>query len=657
MQAALLRAPIVATRVRTIRIGSSSVEIMTIYRPEIDGLRAVAVFLVLGFHAFPEVVPAGFVGVDVFFVISGFLITGVILANDFSFAGFYARRARRLFPALLLVTTTALSFGWVFLTPSLFEALGKQVAAAALFLPNLLFWSEAGYFDLAASTKPLLHLWSLGVEEQFYLVWPVLMLVGVRFRLRMEWMLLTISLLSLLHCWGLSHFSHTSAAFYSPLARAWELSAGGFLAVMKTGSPKSANSTIGVIVGVSMIALIAFFGGGQAAWPNRFALVIVVGSMLAIRYAATSRLAMRTLGSGLMVFLGRISYPLYLWHWPILVFAYIKNGTTLAPWQASACLVASICLAILTYLAVEVPLKKHLRLSPLVRGAVASLAVVGLAGFSIAFAHGVPSRLPDALQAALAYERYDFKTDAYNPGCWLGNDEDTSKLLPVCLKTNRRDAIVIWGDSHAARLSPGLREVFGSERISQFTRNGCAPLLGLGEPASSGCRDGNAAVFALIRKHPPQTVVLFGAWQNYPNDWKTGSAYAAMLEETIATIKAAGVAEIFVLGPAPRFDPSLPSRLLQSWLQHRSDMLPGRLQIDLSKTLAIEDGIERIARENGTRYISLIRLFCNNEGCLTKIPGSTSDLVTWDYGHLTTNGAILAAHAIQKMDTALSTAR
>lgn len=625
---------------------------MTKYRPDIDGLRAIAVLLVLGFHAFPKFVPAGFVGVDVFFVISGFLITGIILENRFSFAGFYARRARRLFPALLAVTGASLLFGWFELTPALYEALGKQVVAAALFAPNLLFWAEAGYFDPSALTKPLLHLWSLGVEEQFYLVWPALMLASVRFRFRLGWVLIAVTALSLLHCWGLRNAGSPTAAFYSPLARAWELSAGGWLAVAGTRSLRSVYSTALVIAGIGAIALAAFLVRGESGWPGAMAPVVVGGSMLAIRFGSTSMLAGRTLGSGPMVFLGKISYPLYLWHWPILVFAHIKSGAPLTATQATEALLASVCLATLTYLTLEQPLKRYVRLRPVAILATAVLAVTGLTGLAVSLTRGAPGRLPDALQAALAYEHYDFKSDAYNPGCWLGNGEDTSKLLPVCIKKDRDDAIAIWGDSHAARLSPGLREVFGADRISQFTRNGCAPMLGLGEPASVGCAEGNAAVIELIRRFPPRTVMLFGAWQNYPDDWKIGSAYAAMLRASIEKVRAAGVADIIVVGPAPRFDPSLPSQLLQDWLLHRSGALPDRLRTDRSTTSTIEAGIAQVARSTGARFISLLDLLCNDQGCLTKIPDSADDLVTWDYGHFTTRGATFVARAIQQNENA-----
>lgn len=245
----------------------------TKYRPDIDGLRAIAVVLVLGFHAFPQVVPGGFVGVDVFFVISGFLITSIISTANFSFPGFYARRVRRLFPALALVLASSIVLGWVYLTPGQFEGLGNQALATALFVPNLFFWSEAGYFDSSALTKPLLHLWSLGVEEQFYFVWPALLLITTRFRLRAGWVLLSVTALSLLYCGYLGRTDVTQpAAFYSPLSRAWELSAGGLLALVGFRQYRPTLSTIGVIIGVGIIVIVSFYIKGSAGWPNAMTL-------------------------------------------------------------------------------------------------------------------------------------------------------------------------------------------------------------------------------------------------------------------------------------------------------------------------------------------------------------------------------------------------
>lgn len=627
------------------------------YRPDIDGLRAVAVLLVLIFHAFPKLIPGGFIGVDVFFVISGFLITDIIVSKNFSFAGFYARRARRLFPALTLVLCGSMIAGWHLMTPAQFEELGRQTIASVLFVPNWLFWSETGYFDAAAHTKPLLHLWSLGVEEQFYLVGPALLIAAARFSIRPFWVLLVATTLSLLCCVYFSRIHPSPAfSFYLPFSRAWEISAGGLLALVKLPRRQSTMSTAGFSVGLCAIVLSSFFINGDSGWPGLATLVIVAGSMFSIYFGATSKFAQQTLGSAPVVFLGKISYPLYLWHWPILTFLYLNTGAPLSPLQASTALLVSIVLAAFTYLVVEEPLKSRISLRPLAWSASSVLFLVGLSGFAVILQRGIPSRLPASLQRALAYEQYDFKSDAYNPGCWLGNNEPTSELLPVCLKTKRKDAIAVWGDSHAARLSPGLREVFGANRISQLTRNGCAPLLDLPSPPASGteCRNGNNQILSILRDHRPETVILLGAWQNYTTDWRESSDFSKMLRNTINQLKEAGINNVILVGPAPRFEPTLPTVIVRDWSRHQWESLPDRIQIPMPDTIRMDQDLARIASIEGVRYVSLLKTFCTSDGCLIKKPGSDSDLVSWDYGHLTTTGAIIAAQNIKDDKTTAS---
>ncbi|MEZ5488290.1 MAG: acyltransferase [Steroidobacteraceae bacterium] len=203
------------------------------YRPDVDGLRAIAVLSVLVYHAFPDLLPGGFVGVDIFFVISGFLISGIILtriqAGTFTFADFYARRIRRIFPALAAVLVACLLAGWLILFPVDYERLGGHVLAGAAFVSNLVLWRESGYFDTSSELKPLLHLWSLGVEEQFYLIWPVLLVLAARFLHRILWAIVAVALLSFAANLLLVG-SHASAAFYLPITRFWELMLGSMLA-------------------------------------------------------------------------------------------------------------------------------------------------------------------------------------------------------------------------------------------------------------------------------------------------------------------------------------------------------------------------------------------------------------------------------------------
>ena len=210
-----------------------------IYRPDLDGLRAFAIILVLGFHAFPEFIPGGFIGVDIFFVISGFLISSIILMhlhnNTFSFIDFYGNRIRRIFPALTIVLLLCLCFGWFFMSSFIdLDMLGKHVAAGSTFLTNIILWSEHGYFDIESNKKPLLHPWSLGLEEQFYLFWPVMLFVIWRKRLNFSVVTMVITFLSLSFMLIECHSDQT-AAFYSPLLRLWELSSGGLLASLLSG--------------------------------------------------------------------------------------------------------------------------------------------------------------------------------------------------------------------------------------------------------------------------------------------------------------------------------------------------------------------------------------------------------------------------------------
>jgi peptidoglycan/LPS O-acetylase OafA/YrhL len=614
------------------------------YRPDIDGLRAVAVVLVLAYHSrFP--VPGGFMGVDVFFVISGFVITESITKSHFSFANFYARRARRLFPALALVLGVSLIAGCLFLTPKQLEELGRQTAATVLFVPNLLFWSESGYFDAASTTKPLLHLWSLGVEEQFYFVWPALLIASAKYGQRTAWVLFGIIVLSL----GYSvHLVNTDqiAAFYSPFSRAWELAAGAMVALIGyrnigRSAPSLANA--GFCAGLGTIAISAFHLKNGGHFPGFAALPAVAGSVAIVYFGATSTFAQLALGNRVMVGLGKVSYPLYLWHWPILVFAYLTNGAPLSSLASSIALLVSLALAVLTHRIVELPFRTAETVPRVALIASTILATVGASGGGFLLSRGLPSRLPPNLQDALSYEHYDFKTDGLYPGCWLGNDVSFSKMASVCFQVGRKDSVAIWGDSYAARLTAGLRLVIGADRVSQLTRNGCPPLL---DTKADGCRIGNADVLQWINEHPPQSLILFANWQSY-GDWAPKSSEALSLVRTLEQIKATGVSDIIVVGPAPRFDPTLPSLLFQRWVLTRAGELPGRLELDgLDVTRNISENISLIANSQGMGFVSLLNLFCNDQGCLTKLPSSKYDLVTWDYGHFTTSAASFSARDI-----------
>ena len=293
------------------------------YRADIDGLRAAAVLAVVGFHAFPGALQGGFIGVDIFFVISGFLISSILFKslarNDLSLIEFYSRRVRRIFPALAFVLLLSLSAGWFLLLPKDYAQLGKHVWAGALFVSNLILWSEAGYFDQASHAKPLLHLWRLGIEEQFYLFYPIILAVIWKAQRAVGWTLLLLTAASFTSNIHLV-MADPLATFYSPLTRFWELSVGGLVALQRHHKPLSIDSSRAVIkstvsfVGTGLILVPALLLSTHSIFPGWWASLPVAGAA-AVLWAGPQAFINRYLFSNrIMVWIGLISYPLYLWH-------------------------------------------------------------------------------------------------------------------------------------------------------------------------------------------------------------------------------------------------------------------------------------------------------------------------------------------------------
>jgi peptidoglycan/LPS O-acetylase OafA/YrhL len=382
------------------------------YRPDIDGLRAIAVGSVVAFHTFPNFFKGGFVGVDIFFVISGYLISGIIVdaveGRRFSYLDFYIRRIRRIFPALVVVISATLFVGWYVLLPDEFERLGKHLAAGAGFATNLVLWGEAGYFDVSSDTKPLLHLWSLAIEEQFYILWPLIL--GPVWRRKRGLLVATLSIAVISFAYNvISVVHHPVAAFYSPLARFWELMLGGILAYLvrqksewlaQFHEQRAAGGLL--LIGVSVFVL-----NREFAFPGYWALLPTFGAFLVISAGFTNWISKYLLGNRLMVGVGLISYPLYLWHWPILVFAKIVKGGLLTPTNRVTAIAASVALAFLTYRFVEYPIRHSAALrAP--RGLAAAMAGAGALGLLI-FTGAIDSRLRNENIAPILAASYDWQ--------------------------------------------------------------------------------------------------------------------------------------------------------------------------------------------------------------------------------------------------------
>lgn len=374
------------------------------YRPDIDGLRALAVLSVIGFHAFPTAVPGGFAGVDVFFVISGFLISNQILhrleRGNFRLSDFYARRVRRIFPALIVLLAACCALGWFALFANEYAQLGKHIAAGAAFLSNFVLWQESGYFDTNSRLKPLLHLWSLGVEEQFYLIWPLTLLLT--FRLRLKALAVVVTFLLASFVFNIYYIGQdATGAFYLPVTRFWELMAGAVLACAFSSpkeSPGRPENKLrdkpeykqryeqrykewASVTGLLLVIAAFWMLRERLAYPGTWALLPTLGAFLVLSAGPDAWVNRHILANPALVLIGLISYPLYLWHWSLLSFGDIVQSGSLSTGARIVIILASFVLAALTYLLVERPIRFGRKTPAVAFVAAGFMIIAGVAGW------------------------------------------------------------------------------------------------------------------------------------------------------------------------------------------------------------------------------------------------------------------------------------
>jgi peptidoglycan/LPS O-acetylase OafA/YrhL len=534
------------------------------YRADVDGLRAVAVLGVLLYHYGASWLPGGFTGVDVFFVISGYLITLILRreidAGEYTLLGFYDRRIRRIFPALLVVLAFTLAMGWFTLLPGDFSDLGQSTGYAAIGLGNLFFFWNTGYFDQASEMQPLLHTWSLGVEEQFYVVWPLLLLVGLKFITSMR---LRALLIGLCVAGGFAYAAtlvsiNPKAAFYLPYPRAWELGLGALLVFL----PTIGSVLWSQVMSLSGAGLIAFSFLALSAtdpFPGANALFATVGAALLIMPKAGT-----VVGAALSwrpaVAIGLISYSLYLWHWPILVlYRHYANGAMPSVPAAIALGVLSIALAYLSWRYVEQPFRKPLsRPFYSVVGGFACAGLIALAGSSIAMRDGVPQRLSPELAAVESLEVM-----------W---EWDCSEILlprigDVCtFGANWDDAdvrIALWGDSHAEHMAPLLKEALPAG-ASVILYRGCQAHASLTywmvhkdiPDYREGCARTRDRMLTYLSANPVDWVVLSGSWTSRISSMRSDvlsdpdEIFRTAMKTAVSDIEATG-ARVLVIGDIP----------------------------------------------------------------------------------------------------------
>lgn len=539
------------------------------YRADIDGLRALAVLGVVLFHAFPSMAVGGFVGVDVFFVISGFLISTLLYeGNDrggFSVVDFYDRRIRRIFPALLATLVAVLAFGWFALLDDEYAQLGKHSFAGAVFLSNFALWREAGYFDIDSQLKPLMHLWSLAVEEQFYLVWPVILMIALKFKLPILRLSVIIATASLALNLGLI-WQHPSATFYMPFTRFWELLAGAILAYIslyqRAALEQKLNRAVaGVplyhllsVSGFALIAVAMQIDIDQRYFPGAWALLPVMGTVFIIAAGQKGILNARILSHKTAVWIGLISYPLYIWHWPLLSYLRIvESGTAPAIYRLIAVFLA-FALAYLTYIFIEKPVRQG-RVRYAAGMLFTSMMLVGAFGFIVHQKAGFPNRPMPVSQEQLQSFKWD-STRNIDARCVTKFNMEQSQLA-YCLADDleARPDVAVIGDSHSNQMFWALRDYYrqkGQNLIGLGGPGGCMPFYG-GSTISGLCEKSMDDILALIAHTPSIKTVILGARASYISDMEQ---FKKILLNSFVKFKALNRTVVFVLdAPEIGFDP------------------------------------------------------------------------------------------------------
>jgi peptidoglycan/LPS O-acetylase OafA/YrhL len=563
------------------------------YRPDIDGLRALAVLSVIGFHAFPDYIVGGFIGVDVFFVISGYLISTIIFKNfdsySFSFVEFYARRVNRIFPALILVLTACYVIGWFTLLAGEYKQLGKHIFGGSVFISNLFFWDESSYFDNLADTKPLLHLWSLGIEEQFYIFWPIILFISWKSKLNFFSIAIVMAIISF---YLNIHYVTDSpvATFYSPITRFWELLSGSILAWLKVKNELDLNGkktvtldhirisvihkniffisnellrNIQSVLSISLLGFAIFYINKAWSFPGWGALLPVIGTVMLINAGQFAWINKSLLSQRFIVGIGLISFPLYLWHWPLLSFARILEGETPSIQIRLVAVIISVVLAWLTYRFIERPIRfskgKH-KTGILIF----LMSLVGYLGFNIYDRDGLDFR---QAEKAASINKFDYP---YRNNCeqfsgekqefgqdWCSSD-DFIEINPttILIGDSFSNAYTTVLDAYKKNSETNLRYI-------QLGRALCPFLTDYGPPYCQSIT--KKAHDYIIKSKEIKTVIIAIYWPFYynlgGNSWPNifhlegqGKLEAAF-EKTIDDYKSHGKKVVVFLPPPTGIDP------------------------------------------------------------------------------------------------------
>jgi peptidoglycan/LPS O-acetylase OafA/YrhL len=617
------------------------------YREDIDWLRAIAVLSVVAFHFETPGIYGGFVGVDIFFVISGYLITGIIQAEvkegSFSFARFYERRVRRLLPALYAMVALTAIPSFHYLLSSERAEFFHSVVAVVTFTSNIFFFLQSGYFDHAAVEKPLLHTWSLAVEEQFYLVLPVLVWIVLRWaprrRIALPLTLAVVTAASFALSIMLMRSDQSAAAFFMSPSRAWEFLAGGLVAL--PGIPVLRDVRVQPVARAAALVMMAIpilsLRPGPG-FPGTNALLPCIGAALFIWSGIGVPTKLRPWYSHHRVvgFFGQISYSLYLWHWPLFAYArFSKASLVLDAADKVALFALTVAISALSWRFIEQPFRSR----ALVRSRSTAFALAGVSSVALIAASVIGLSLSggsseDRVAAQLdAYNAYDYRPVYHSPNCFAPEngvvDESCFRLADG--KIN----VMLWGDSLAAHYVHGLASSIDPQRVNilQATQPACMPTLNALAQGTAACRDFDARMEAHFHDHQPDLVVMSADWLEYARPPR----FAGMIADLKATISALNAAAIrvVVLGPSVQFTSRLPSMLLRA---HLRGVVPKPDDVVLPDVFAL-DAMMKDALPAGDRlsYLSVVDAVCPQRQCPVVLESGVP--LSWDHAHLTAEGS------------------
>ncbi|WP_047708922.1 acyltransferase family protein [Plesiomonas sp. ZOR0011] len=655
------------------------------YRPDIDGLRAVAVLMVILFHMNADWIPGGFIGVDVFFVISGYIITSAIypriLNDEFSFNHFYVRRIKRILPLFYLVVMTSLFFAYFFFTPNDFVGFADSLRYASSFISNVYFEKHSGYFAPASETLPLLHTWSLSLEEQFYFIWPMaLILITRSLTLRCFWFVISSSLVGLIAYSEYMARLSGSSSYYLIQSRAFEFLIGAFLAIMVCKKKISMDLPMGFwqftgIAGMVSLAFLSFYLNENDIFPGLHALVVTIASALVILSGVSkTSIVSYILSLRPMAFIGRLSYSLYLWHWPVLAFyRYYFISFTIV--DAIICGVITVVLSFVSWRWFETPLRnsKIGNLWVYLFYLILPIGGIVMIAKTIVSQDGYPDRFSNSVQEIFRQSSYTFDDDKKRRPQVVDSYPFESTVIGNIKKPI---TAYVWGDSHAGHFRSFVDVLGKKQGFSALYGGlgGCPPILGhdlikYGQPEKE-CSQRNNEIALKLTELKPSMVFLAGRWAMYTETTRAigekGSrvylgdktdysesidnsrrALKEGLEQTISHLIGAGIKPIlFEQAPAYSFNPSncLIKKSTYAWMKGISCDLP--LNVMLERQEAANTIIYDIAKKYPqVKVIPVVSLLCDETSCKSQLNNTP---LYFDNNHLNYEGGrVLALHWLE----------